>query len=1117
MTIDIRATVNCSLGELIEGSISDSFIQGGLVFISGNCTIKGLLTPALGTVVTFSYTRDGVTTQIPRELRVLGSFADPFRNTTQVELGCTLTFLREARPLPQEAETEDPEERRTTITPTELVCRFPDPEFPQFPGDPSIPGQPEIPGYITADSVFLDCCARLGISGTAGLTARYYVDEFNYSSGYVNVIGQLLETESRVGFMTSATQLRSVSLTTGGGVGPVVDGDSIIDIAPLGIGELIPGRVVVRFNSIRLLPIEEGTVDPEDPSAPPEEGEEATPVYDNWEKSTTVGNPTEVEIFYKDPFFGTQKSEKARYTPYSETITTYGSGGNSTRIFNSETCQFESQQTGPDLSNSVIKRETRTRRILAEANGNYCSELLSTLQVYFFPGAIFPPGQTPAGYGGNRNPPLTLEGYDRVVETFEYDNQGNVIKTIVETYEPQFAFIGRLDIKYVYYELVDGQTEISEFPVSDDEVLVQRVITTVSNLYSTDLLNVESAAVPGRYDGSRNRLDPPIGQKVKVETWVVNALTQSGQQAIAAFKKNGAFSTLPKTQGALLSLINTLKLENVQVEVTRDRQLLSPPSRPTSQQLSSATETNPDAPGDTVTATTNADQQGRRESVEQFEVITSGASFRTVLDTSLPLSPDDVYGVNGNVIDGQSSAFAREYGRNQLRLIYGRRYGLNIQLAPDKMPGDPYSPLYLSANGFTIQYRTNGTNWAFSSDGVACSTDALYQGVIGGTGTPFVPVAPGVTTFPPAPTPTNSGEIDPSAPIPPFSEVVLVATGLRLGLTAQALGYSLAPVITTAAPGLALGVFISPDNHVFARPGVQLGLSVIHSLVWMASAESGLKLGVEALAQRGAISIATAGVRLGLRGGVDPEYEYVLALLRMNGNNFASVFIDESKYKRNISVLGSIYTDTSNKKYGSASGAFRELSPNGGLILPTDNAFAMGADDFTIESWVNNSSLSGAAFQNIATYGSAFEGAWQLYFVEGNFAGDGPYLVFAYGYIDANNAFQLDAIISEYSSFGVGTWRHIAFTREGNVGRLFVNGIAQVDILTNTTSHDFASRTITQIESTPKLEIGLGKLNPTDTAYTDFFYGRLDDLRITRGVARYTADFTPPTAELPAS
>lgn len=1116
MTIDIRANVTCSLGDLISGSISDGYIQGGLVFISGNCEIRGLITPAMGQVVTFAYERDGVTKTIPRQLRVLGSFADPFRNTTRVELGCTLTYLKDARPLPEDAETEEPDEKVQSRTPVELNCRYPDLDFPTTPG---LNGQPAVPGFINASAVLSECCTRLGIAHTGTLAARYYVEEFDYSSGYVNVISQLLDTESKFGFINATGALQIRSLEAGGGTGPALTSDNIIDIAPVGIGEIVPGKVVVRFNSLALKELPEDALTPEEDAPTDENGEEQVKqVYDNWEKVSTVGKPTAITIYYKHPFTGADSSETARYIPYSETITTYGSAAKEVIKVNPDTCERESSPSGVDLSNSVIKRETKTRRMLAEANGNYCSEIFSTLKIYILPGVIFQTQQVPTGYGENRRPPLTKEGDARTVETYEYDNEGNVIKQITETYEPFFVFLGRLDVPYVYYGLNNGQTTIEEMNINGPEILVQRTVTSVENIYNRSELNTSRYGYGFGFT-SKNLIPDtrtPIGQRVKVETWISNALTQNGQQAIATFKKNKAFSDAAGTKSKILALSRELKLEDQQIEVTRNRQLLNAPKRPTQQDLANADSapTTGDSQNDTTPV---ADQSGRIENTAQFEIVHSGAANRNVLDTSLPLSPDDVYGANGQVINGQGASFAREYGRTQLRLIWGRRYGLNVQLHPDKMPAYPYSPLYISANDVMVQYRANGTNWAFSSDGVAASTDGLFMGVVGGTGTPWVPVAPGVTTFPPAPTPTGSGEVDPSAPIPPYSEMVYVATGPKIGVAVQSVPYTLEPIITEAPTGLRLGVFLTPDTQVFAEGGCALGTGATGTLARVQTATPGVALGSATLSQLGGIATVSPGIRIGLRGGVDPEYEYVLALLRMNGENYAAAFIDESRYNRTVNVLGDVYTDTSQKKYGSASARFNIFSPYGGLLLGTDTAFALGSDSFTLEAWIRPNSLSGAGYQVLASYGSTYEGAWQLVFYEGTYVGNGPFLAFTYSYLDNTNTLQFDLVMIDFSGYSLSAWRHIAFVRDGNSGVMYVDGIAQTDIITSTTTHDFSGRTLALLDTNPQLTLGFAKEYTADSTYTDHYDGHMDDFRLTRGVARYTANFTPPAAELPAS
>jgi hypothetical protein len=122
MTVDIRAIVRCSLGELISASVSDDYIQGsGLIKTKGSCEISGLISPAVGSIVTFTYTKSGIVRNVPRKLRVLSSFADPYRRTTKVELGCKLTYLQDLKDPIKWTALNDPENAGITEADTEIV------------------------------------------------------------------------------------------------------------------------------------------------------------------------------------------------------------------------------------------------------------------------------------------------------------------------------------------------------------------------------------------------------------------------------------------------------------------------------------------------------------------------------------------------------------------------------------------------------------------------------------------------------------------------------------------------------------------------------------------------------------------------------------------------------------------------------------------------------------------------------------------------------------------------------------------------------------------------------------------------------------------------------------
>ena len=77
------------------------------------------------------------------------------------------------------------------------------------------------------------------------------------------------------------------------------------------------------------------------------------------------------------------------------------------------------------------------------------------------------------------------------------------------------------------------------------------------------------------------------------------------------------------------------------------------------------------------------------------------------------------------------------------------------------------------------------------------------------------------------------------------------------------------------------------------------------------------------------------------------------------------------------------------------------------------------------------------------------------------------------------------------------TWYHVAFVRNGNDWALYLNGTAEN---TRTVSGSITS------SSNGALDIG----RRFNGAY--FVDGYMDDLRITKGLARYTSNFTPPTS-----
>ena len=178
-----------------------------------------------------------------------------------------------------------------------------------------------------------------------------------------------------------------------------------------------------------------------------------------------------------------------------------------------------------------------------------------------------------------------------------------------------------------------------------------------------------------------------------------------------------------------------------------------------------------------------------------------------------------------------------------------------------------------------------------------------------------------------------------------------------------------------------------------------------------------------------------------------------------------------------IKCFGDTATSTSQVKFAGTKSIYGDGSGDY-VKMPIE---PIGTDDFTVEAWIYPTSLG--------SYATAISGAT----IGG---GLGVVMRIDRWFIGNNTTNQM--FTSAANKFVVNQWQHIAMTREGTSLRLFYNGTL-FDSGTNSYN-----------------------LNQTDyvlyAAYTDGSYlsfgGYIQDVRITKGLARYTANFTPPAAEL---
>ena len=166
------------------------------------------------------------------------------------------------------------------------------------------------------------------------------------------------------------------------------------------------------------------------------------------------------------------------------------------------------------------------------------------------------------------------------------------------------------------------------------------------------------------------------------------------------------------------------------------------------------------------------------------------------------------------------------------------------------------------------------------------------------------------------------------------------------------------------------------------------------------------------------------------------------------------------------------------------------------LVVPNSSDFDLGTGDFTIETWVNidgnsaTDSGGGKTAAIISCYASSTQG-WMLN-IGGNATTTGIGL-----WLETHNAGTYVSTVTPTISISQNIWHHIAVTRSSGVVRFFLNGTQQGSNLAFTTS----------------LSSGGGQVLIGGTSYSGYpryLNGYIHDLRITKGTARYTSNFTLP-------
>jgi hypothetical protein len=194
--------------------------------------------------------------------------------------------------------------------------------------------------------------------------------------------------------------------------------------------------------------------------------------------------------------------------------------------------------------------------------------------------------------------------------------------------------------------------------------------------------------------------------------------------------------------------------------------------------------------------------------------------------------------------------------------------------------------------------------------------------------------------------------------------------------------------------------------------------------------------------------------------------------------SFTNGAIFDNAMMNDLETVGNAQISTSVVKYGTGSIYINSASSGSYLTSYNKDAINFGTGDFTIEGWIYPTQYTNDSLI------CKFITGGNIFFVMIN---SGQFTIVTNGYSSPSLGYSF------FGALSLNVWTHIALTRVSGTCFGYINGTK------SGSSYSFPTAI------TPN-QVIIGE------DATNRYIGYIDDFRLTKGVARYTANFTPPTA-----
>lgn len=216
----------------------------------------------------------------------------------------------------------------------------------------------------------------------------------------------------------------------------------------------------------------------------------------------------------------------------------------------------------------------------------------------------------------------------------------------------------------------------------------------------------------------------------------------------------------------------------------------------------------------------------------------------------------------------------------------------------------------------------------------------------------------------------------------------------------------------------------------------------------------------------------------------DPQFSNVVLLLHLDGTNGSTTITDSSPSAK-VCTANSSTLSTAQARFGTASWVSASAAS---ISVPDSPDWAFGSGQFTVEAFVRPSQAPSGVNGIVSQFGGSTQLGWFFGF-------NGNTLNFFYSTTGADNP-----VVTGAYTPTLNQWAHVAADRDAsNVLRVYADGVVIAS----------ATAAVTFFDSSRTLRID------NDEGNIRVFVGNIDEVRITKGAARYGGAFTPPSNPFP--